>query len=61
MNNSGIGLGLMISRKIARAFGGEIAFKSKSDVGSKFLFSILLGNDEEEEKPLVALNTDSAA
>ena len=47
MNSSGIGLGLMISKKIVQAFGGEIGFESKVGIGSKFMFSFLLGDEDE--------------
>jgi len=41
-NNQGIGLGLVISEKIVKAFDGMIGMRSKKGVGSQFSFSILL-------------------
>ena len=45
MNTQGIGLGLVISENLVREFGGEIGLKSKTGKGSKFAFSILLGQE----------------
>lgn len=36
LNREGVGLGLNISRNIARALGGEITVKSEIGVGSTF-------------------------
>ena len=47
MNTTGIGLGLVISENIVKAFGGAIGVKSKYGRGTKFAFSILLGKDED--------------
>ena len=47
MNTQGIGLGLVISENIVKAFHGRIGFKSKYGKGTKFAFSIILGQDEE--------------
>jgi signal transduction histidine kinase len=46
MNTQGIGLGLVISENIVKAFGGRIGVKSKYGRGTKFAFSIMLGKDE---------------
>lgn len=46
MNTQGIGLGLVISENIVKAFKGRIGVKSKYGRGTKFAFSILLGKDE---------------
>jgi signal transduction histidine kinase len=54
MNSQGIGMGLVISEKIVKAFDGRIGVKSRYGRGTKFAFSILLGNDEpiqEEVSP----------
>jgi len=42
MNTQGIGLGLVISENIVKAFNGKIGVKSKYGKGTKFSFSILL-------------------
>lgn len=47
MNTQGIGLGLVISENIVKAFGGRIGVKSKPGKGTKFAFSILLGKDDD--------------
>jgi signal transduction histidine kinase len=46
MNTQGIGLGLVISENIVKAFNGRIGVKSKYGRGTKFAFSIILGKDE---------------
>jgi signal transduction histidine kinase len=38
--DSGNGLGLMVSRRIVRAHGGEIDVESKEGVGTRFIVSI---------------------
>ena len=47
MNTQGIGLGLVISENIVKAFNGRIGVKSKYGRGTKFAFSILLGKDDD--------------
>lgn len=47
MNSSGIGLGLVISDRIVHEFNGQIGVQSKFGKGSKFIFSILLGQDDD--------------
>jgi nitrogen-specific signal transduction histidine kinase len=47
MNTQGIGLGLVISDNIVEQFDGKIGVKSRFNKGSTFMFSILLGKDEE--------------
>ena len=42
MNTKGIGLGLVISQRIAEMFGGNIELQSKLGVGSTFTFIIEL-------------------
>lgn len=49
MNTQGIGLGLVISENIVKAFGGAIGVKSKWGKGTRFAFSILLGREDNEE------------
>ena len=53
MNTQGIGLGLVISENIVKAFGGRIGVKSKPGKGTKFAFSILLGKDNDQEEDLM--------
>lgn len=50
-NNQGIGLGLVISEKIVRAFDGMIGMRSKKGVGSQFSFSILLKDQNGVAEP----------
>jgi signal transduction histidine kinase len=45
MNTQGIGLGLVISENIVKAFDGTIGVKSKYNYGTKFAFCILLGKE----------------
>lgn len=47
MNTQGIGLGLVISDNIVEQFNGKIGCKSRYNHGSTFMFSILLGKDED--------------
>ena len=47
MNTTGIGLGLVISEKIVKSFGGTIGVKSKYGQGTQFSFSIVLGKDDD--------------
>lgn len=49
MNTQGIGLGLVISDNIVKAFGGQIGVRSTFGKGSKFAFSILLKESPEEK------------
>ena len=53
MNTQGIGLGLVISENIVKAFGGRIGVKSKPGKGTKFAFSILLGKDDDAPEDLM--------
>ena len=54
MNTQGIGLGLVISENIVKAFDGQIGVESKFGEGSAFVFSFLLegkdGDDSEGKK-----------
>jgi signal transduction histidine kinase len=52
MNSQGIGMGLVISEKIVKAFDGRIGVKSRYGRGTKFAFSILLGNDKDTVEPM---------
>jgi signal transduction histidine kinase len=52
MNTQGIGLGLVISENIVKAFNGRIGVKSKYGRGTKFAFSIILGKDEDTVEPM---------
>ncbi len=47
MNTQGIGLGLVISDNIVEQFNGKIGVKSRYNHGSTFMFSVLLGKDED--------------
>ena len=52
MNTQGIGLGLVISDNILKAFNGNISFRSKYNKGTKFSFSLELNqcNNESNEE-----------
>jgi signal transduction histidine kinase len=47
-SSKGIDLGLIISKNIIEQFNGKISVKSKKNKGSTFMFSMLLGNDEDK-------------
>ena len=42
MNTNGVGLGLVISKQIARQFDGDVSVDSELGVGSSFTFSFKL-------------------
>jgi signal transduction histidine kinase len=42
MNTNGVGLGLVISKQIAKQFDGDVSVESKLGVGSSFTFSFKL-------------------
>ena len=42
VNQGGIGLGLLISKKICEQFGGFITMESQEDIGSSFSFVLKL-------------------
>jgi K+-sensing histidine kinase KdpD len=50
MNTQGIGLGLVISENIVKAFNGVIGVKSKYNHGTKFAFSIVIGKDDDYQE-----------
>ena len=45
VNSRGIGLGLMISKKITRMFEGDIICRSTYGAGSNFIFIVALANE----------------
>lgn len=48
LNKEGCGLGLQVSKNLARAMGGDINFKSKVGIGSTFTFSLPYFKSAEE-------------
>ena len=46
MNTKGIGLGLVIAKKITEQFEGRITCESKPDEGSVFQFSFRISDDQ---------------
>ena len=42
MNTKGVGLGLFISNKIVKEFGGQIIVKSEYGKGTRFTYSFVL-------------------
>jgi signal transduction histidine kinase len=47
--SEGVGLGLPIARKLARAMGGDLWFEPRFPTGAQFLFTILSAPDDEAE------------
>jgi signal transduction histidine kinase len=45
----GVGLGLPIARKLARAMGGDLWYEDRFPVGAKFCFTINLADDRSQE------------
>ena len=58
LNKEGVGLGLTISRNIAKALGGNITVQSSVGVGSKFILALPL-NYEETNSTSTFANADS--
>ena len=52
MNNSGIGLGLVISENIIEEFGGKIGVTSVYGKGTKFVFSMLLDEIKSDSEQI---------
>jgi len=48
MNVHGIGLGLVISKYIVEAFGGQISVNSEYGVGSEFSFTFRINEANSE-------------
>lgn len=48
-SSSGIGLGLPIARRLARAMGGEVWYERRFPTGSRFCFSLPVKAVEEEQ------------
>lgn len=53
-SSSGIGLGLPIARRLARAMGGDVWYERRFPTGSRFCFSLPLSAGEKEEDGSVA-------
>jgi signal transduction histidine kinase len=47
-SSSGVGLGLPIARRLARAMGGDVWFERRFPTGSRFCFSITVTPDAHE-------------
>ena len=52
MNKQGVGLGLVISKKIVNQFNGEIRFDSEINVGSNFTYTFMLSPEDNVESSL---------
>ena len=52
MNNEGIGMGLMICKKLVEGNGGELIVKSRGvNMGSSFIFSMRMSEDKKGFQP----------
>ncbi len=49
--SEGVGLGLSIARKLARAMGGDLWFEPRFPTGAQFLFTVLSAPDSDEVEP----------
>ena len=58
LNKEGVGLGLAVSRNIARALGGDISVKSQIELGS--IFTLHLPNLGEGASVSILVGTESA-
>ncbi|MFO7293130.1 MAG: HAMP domain-containing sensor histidine kinase [Actinomycetes bacterium] len=59
-SSSGIGLGLPIARRLARAMGGEVWYERRFPTGSRFCFSLPLSAGEKDIDGSVAPVPESA-
>ncbi|HLU31696.1 MAG TPA: ATP-binding protein, partial [Acidimicrobiia bacterium] len=59
-SSSGIGLGLPIARRLARAMGGDVWYERRFPTGSRFCFSLPLSVGEKDLDGSVAPMPESA-
>lgn len=59
-SSSGIGLGLPIARRLARAMGGDVWYERRFPTGSRFCFSLPLSAGEKDTDGSVAPVPESA-
>ena len=52
MNQSGVGLGVSICKKIAQSMDGKLKFTSKVNQGSTFVFKVEIGNWKKDTNPV---------
>ncbi len=53
----GVGLGLPIARKLAKAMGGDLWYEDRFPVGSRFCFSVTVVDDEDTPEAEIAEHT----